>query len=326
MKAEILKRLRETDGYVSGQELCESLGVSRTAVWKCIRQLEDEGYVIEAVRNRGYRLADSGDVLSEQELGRLFSTRWLGKNLVVFDEVDSTNNEARRMAEKGALEGTVILAARQTAGKGRRGRNWESPRGTGIWKSFLLRPEFEPSHASMLTLTAAMAVAQGIRRTTGLDCQIKWPNDIVINGKKLCGILTEMKIRGEKAEYVSIGVGINMNQREFPEELQDKATSLALELGCEVVREEITAGVVERFEKNYELFLEKQDLQSLREEYERLLLNKDRQVRILEKEKESIGIARGITPAGELLVEDENGAVRQVLSGEVSVRGLYSYV
>lgn len=117
-----------------------------------------------------------------------------------------------------------------------------------------------------------------------------------------------------------------MNQREFPEELQDKATSLALELGCEVVREEITAGVVERFEKNYELFLEKQDLQSLREEYERLLLNKDRQVRILEKEKESIGIARGITPAGELLVEDENGAVRQVLSGEVSVRGLYSYV
>lgn len=118
MKAEILKRLRETDGYISGQELCESLGVSRTAVWKCIRQLEDEGYVIEAVRNRGYRLADSGDVLSEQELGRFLSTRWLGKNLVVFDEVDSTNNEARRMAEKGALEGTVILAARQTAGKG----------------------------------------------------------------------------------------------------------------------------------------------------------------------------------------------------------------
>ena len=326
MKAEILKRLRETDGYISGQELCESLGVSRTAVWKCIRQLEDEGYVIEAVRNRGYRLADSGDVLSEQELGRLLSTRWLGKNLVVFDEVDSTNNEARRMAEKGALEGTVILAARQTAGKGRRGRNWESPRGTGIWMSFLLRPEFEPSHASMLTLTAAMAVAQGIRRTTGLDCQIKWPNDIVISKKKICGILTEMGTNGVKINYVLIGVGINVNLKEFPEEMQDKATSLILEGGHEYDRNQVIAQVMKYFEINYEKFIQTCDFTHLLDDYHRILANLNQPVRVIDGDRSFEGICRGIDEKGELLVERQNKEVVKVSAGEVSVRGLYSYV
>lgn len=326
MKTEILKRLRETDGYVSGQELCESLGVSRTAVWKCIRQLEDEGYVIEAVRNRGYRLADSGDVLSEQELGRLLSTRWLGKNLVVFDEVDSTNNEARRMAEKGALEGTVILAARQTAGKGRRGRNWESPRGTGIWMSFLLRPEFEPSHASMLTLTAAMAVAQGIRRTTGLDCQIKWPNDIVINGKKLCGILTEMSTEDNQIRYIVVGIGINVNIREFPEEISSTATSLLLESGHPVRRAVLVDQVLRAWEEYYTEFLKTLDFQNLKKEYNACLVNNGRQVQILAPQGVWTGVSLGIDREGQLLVEKPDGSIEPVVSGEVSVRGVYGYV
>lgn len=268
--------------------------------------------------------------MTQESMERVLHTEWMAEKIFWRNSVDSTLIWAKEEADfclGENLKSALFLADKQTAGKGRLGRVWNSPAGENVYMTLLLlKPPVEPVKASSLTLVMGLSVAQAVRDITGISAGIKWPNDVVAAGKKICGILTEMKIRGEKAEYVSIGVGINMNQREFPEELQDKATSLALELGCEVVREEITAGVVERFEKNYELFLEKQDLQSLREEYERLLLNKDRQVRILEKEKESIGIARGITPAGELLVEDENGAVRQVLSGEVSVRGLYSYV
>ena len=267
--------------------------------------------------------------MTAKSMRKALKTKWI-EQIYQKDSVDSTLTWAKEEAESCLLanRNTVLfLADKQTAGKGRFGRVWDSPAGENVYMTLLLlRPPIEPVNAASLTLVMGLSVAQAVRESAGLLAGIKWPNDVVLAGKKICGILTEMRLGKEKPEYVSIGVGINMNQREIPEELQDKATSLALELGCEVVREEITAGVVERFEKNYELFLEKQDLQSLREEYERLLLNKDRQVRILEKEKESIGIARGITPAGELLVEDENGAVRQVLSGEVSVRGLYSYV
>ena len=182
MKNEILKCLKQTDGYVSGQELCERLGVSRTAVWKVIRQLEAEGYEIEAVRNRGYRLHDSADILNEAEIRAVLTSRWLGQNVKFFEEIDSTNNEVRRMAEQGAPEGTLVVAENQTAGKGRRGRRWDSPKGSGIWHSFLLRPEFAPEHASMLTLLAAMAVQNSVKEVTGLDGLIKWPNDIVVNG------------------------------------------------------------------------------------------------------------------------------------------------
>lgn len=268
--------------------------------------------------------------MTQESMERAFHTEWMAEKIFWRDSVDSTLTWAREAANfclGENLKSALFLADQQTAGKGRLGRVWNSPAGENVYMTLLLlQPPVKPMKASALTLVMGLSVAQAVRDMTGLSAGIKWPNDVVVAGKKICGILTEMKIRGEKAEYVSIGVGINMNQKEFPQELQDKATSLALEMGCEVVRKEITARVVERFEENYELFLENQDLRLLKKEYESLLLNRDRQVRILEKEKESVGIARGITPSGELLVEEENGTVRQVLSGEVSVRGLYSYV
>lgn len=326
LKTEILNRLKETEGYVSGQELCESLGVSRTAVWKCIRQLEDEGYEIEAVRNRGYRLKDSGDVLSEEELGKFLTTKWLGRNLISLDEVDSTNSEIRRQADAGAPEGTVVIAALQTAGKGRRGRSWESPKGTGIWMSFLLKPEFEPSHASMLTLVAAMAVETGIRQVTGLDCQIKWPNDIVVNGKKLCGILTEMSTEDNHIRHVVVGIGINVNIKEFPEEIQSTATSLYLETGSLVKRTELVNAILTAWEVFYKKFLKTLDFTDLKEEYNARLVNKGRQVQILANSGSWTGISKGIDKEGQLLVEREDGQVETVVSGEVSVRGVYGYV
>ncbi len=326
MKKEILKRLKEAEGYVSGQELCDSLGVSRTAVWKAVRLLEEEGYRIQAVRNKGYRLSTDSDVLSVDELSQEICGSWAGKHLVVLKTVDSTNLEARRQAEDGAPHGTLVLAENQTAGKGRRGRFWESPEGTGIWMSLLLRPDFEPVHASMLTLLAAMAVVKGIRQATGLSCQIKWPNDIVLNGKKICGILTEMSTEEDCIRYVVVGIGINANLEGFPEELKEKGTSLLLESGKPVRRAKLAAAVLSVWEDYYEEFLKTLDFSSLMEEYNEHLVNRDRQVTVLAPGGAWQGISMGINREGELLVRRTDGTVEAVMSGEVSVRGVYGYV
>ena len=325
MKTEILTCLKETDGYVSGQELCDRLGVSRTAVWKVIGQLREEGYEIEAVRSRGYRLCGAGDVLSEAEIASVLETKSLGRNLRFIDEIDSTNNEIRRMAENGAPDGTLAIAEIQTAGKGRRGRAWTSPRGSGIWMSFLLRPDFAPEYASMLTLVAAMAVEKGIREQTELDCQIKWPNDIVLNGRKICGILTEMSTEEDSIRYVVVGIGINVNTKDFPEEISKTATSLAIETGHIVRRAPLVASILKAWEGFYETYKKTLDLSLLKEEYNSHLVNIGREVKVLAPKGDYLGISHGITDTGELIVET-NGEMREVMSGEVSVRGIYGYV
>lgn len=326
MKEEILKYLKCEQDFISGQELCERLGVSRTAVWKVIRQLQEEGYCIEAVRNRGYRLVESGDVYTEAEIKSLMKTEWAGRNLVFLDEVDSTNNEAKRLAEQGAPEGTLVVSELQSAGKGRRGRNWKSPKGCGVWMSLLLRPEFGPEYASMLTLIAALAAEEGIRRVTGLECSIKWPNDIVISGCKLVGILTEMSTDVDSIQHVVVGIGINANTVEFPEEIRATATSLAIASGAPVKRAELVAAVMAAWEKYYEIFLKTLDLSLLRETYNQRLANCGREVRVLAAKGEYTGLSHGINDTGELLVELEDGKIREVMSGEVSVRGIYGYV
>lgn len=326
MKTEILKCLREAEDYVSGQELCEKLKVSRTAVWKVMRRLQEEGYEIEAVRNKGYRLKESGDVYTQEELSSVMSSRWAGKNLRFFAEVDSTNNMARTLADQGAPHGTLVVAANQTAGKGRRGRSWIAPEGSSIMMSILLRPEFAPERASMLTLVTAMAVAQGIREVTGLDAGIKWPNDIVADGKKLCGILTEMSTEMEYIRYVVIGIGINVSMKEFPEELSQKATSLELCLGHPVKRAPLIDACMKAFEECYEKYLQTLDLSLLQEEYNHKLVNVGREVTVLTPAGDYNGISHGINREGELIVELPDGEIRNVVSGEVSVRGIYGYV
>lgn len=324
MKTEIIKLLKAAPDYVSGQELCETFGVSRTAVWKVIRQLQEDGYEIEAKRNRGYRLGDSGDVFTGAELRSLLNTRWVGHNLVFLEQVDSTNEEAKRQAEKGAPDGTLVAAAEQSAGKGRRGRTWISEKGTGVWMSLLLRPDFPPECASMLTLVAAMAVEKGISRVTGVDGQIKWPNDVVIEGKKVCGILTEMSTEMECIHYVVVGIGINVGTEEFPEEIRDLATSLYLSTQKKVKRAVLAAAVAEAWEFYYEQFLKSGDLRFLMEEYNERLVNRGREVKVLALDGGYMGISQGINEKGELLVET-GGMVRTVISGEVSVRGIYGY-
>lgn len=325
MKAKILAALRETDVYVSGQELCEAFGVSRTAVWKAINQLKKEGYEIEAVTNRGYRILSVPDLLSENELNSIRKTEWVGKQIYYFDVLDSTNTKANHLAEKGAEHGTLVVAGRQEAGKGRRGRNWSSPANTGIFMTLILKPELESQNASMLTLVTALAVAKAIKRETDLAAEIKWPNDIVLNGKKICGILTEMSAQIDYVNHIVIGIGINVHNEAFPEELSERATSILLEGGKRVNRAMLIEAVWEEFEKVYGIFMETQDLSKLAEEYEMYLANRGKKVRVLDPKDPFEGVAQGITARGELIVDTWESR-KLVYSGEVSVRGIYGYV
>ena len=325
MKAELLKILRDTDGYVSGQQLCRHFNVSRTSVWKTICQLREEGYLIEAVQNRGYRLQESPELMSGAEVRSRLHTRWMGRECICLETVDSTNTYARRLAEEGAADGTLVLAEEQTGGKGRRGRNWSSPRGEQIAMTLLLRPKIRPEHASRMTLLMALAAARGIRRICGLESKIKWPNDLVSGDKKICGILAEMNTEVDYIHYVVIGTGINVNQTEFPEELRKTASSLRLETGRSYSRAELAACIMDELEPVYETFLKTEDLRDLYQEYNELCVNCGRQVRVLHPKGAYTGTAEGINQNGELLVRREDGTVEQVYAGEVSVRGLYGY-
>ncbi|MEE8886783.1 MAG: biotin--[acetyl-CoA-carboxylase] ligase [Eubacteriales bacterium] len=238
-------------------------------------------------------------------------------------ETDSTNEWVKRIAAEGAPDLTVCLADEQTAGKGRLGRAWKSPAGTSVSMSVLLRPDVPPERLSMLTLVMGMAAADGIREVTGLDVKIKWPNDVVIHGKKLCGILTEA---GPDVSYIVIGIGINVNMSEFPDELKDKATSMFIETGRKYSRSETAAAVLDAFLRYYRIFSETCDMSHLRDPYQKMLVNINERVRVLDPVKPFDGTALGIDEHGDLLVKKDDGTVTSVYSGEVSVRGIYGYV
>ena len=266
----------------------------------------------------------TGSIYNETTIADQIHTKWAGKTVHFARETDSTNLWIKRLAKEGASEGTLALAEFQSAGRGRLGRSWEVPEGTSVMMSILLRPKFEPQYAPTLTLVMGMAVANAVK-SLGFDVSIKWPNDVVVSHKKICGILTEMGVRDGKIDYAVIGVGINVNIKEFPEEMVDKATSLYLESGKEFDRSQIPGLVMEAFEKYYEKFAATCDLSGLKEEYESILAIYNQPVRVLAKEPYE-GVARGITDGGELLVEKTDGTIVAVSAGEVSVRGLYSYV
>lgn len=326
MKSKILALLREREDYVSGQELCECFGVSRTAVWKAMGQLKKEGYQIEAVQNRGYRLASKREIYGQHELESRMDTEWAGRPLCFYKELGSTNLQAKVDAENGAKEGKLIVADMQTAGRGRRGRMWSSPPGTNVYFTLVLKPDYQAELASMVTLVMGLAVADGIRKTCGLEARIKWPNDIVVSGKKVCGMLAEMSTERDFIHYVVMGVGINVAKQEFPPEIAQTAACLEGECGHEVSRAEIIVNVMKAFEGYYDIFRKDGSLAGLLDRYNGMLAGKDGEVRVLDPKGEYQGISRGINSTGELLVERENGAVETVYAGEVSVRGIYGYV
>lgn len=325
MKGRILELLKNSNEYVSGQELCEMFGVSRTAVWKAINSLKESGYEIESVPNRGYRLKECPDVLLSAELKSQLKTAWWGQEILYFQDIDSTNNEIKRQADSYG-EGLLAIAEHQSAGRGRRGRTWESPMGSGIWMSFLLKPDMAPEKASMVTLVAALACAKAFEQEIGMEVGIKWPNDIVINGRKVTGILTEMSAEPDYINYVVVGIGINANMEEFPEEISSVATSLRIECGHPVPRSRIVAAFGEQFEELYRSFVKTGNLSPIKAEYEARLLNKDATVCVLRGDEKCVCTALGINDMGELIIKLSDGTIETVRAGEVSVRGVYGYV
>ncbi len=248
------------------------------------------------------------------------------RNIIYYEKTDSTNMRIEELAEKGATHGTIVVAEEQTMGKGRRGRNWESPAEGNIYMSILLRPQIQADKASMLTLVMAYSVAQAVRGLGHEELQIKWPNDLVLSRKKVCGILTEMHLKGTEIDYVVIGVGVNANVQHFSQDLGHKATSLYLESGKMVECKQLIRQIVERFEIAYQQFMEKKDLSFLKDAYNGMLINCEREVQVLEPGNAYIAYAKGIDCNGQLLVRTADGKEKAVFAGEVSVRGVYGYV
>lgn len=246
--------------------------------------------------------------------------------IIYYEELDSTNIKIQELAKQGAVHGTTVAAGHQTAGRGRRGRTWESPKGDNIYMSILLRPQMDVSKAPMLTLVMAYSVAKVLQGIGYEKIGIKWPNDLVLSGKKVCGILTEMQMQGSEMEYVVIGVGVNVNMRHVPEELKDKATSLYLEDGRTGDCFRLIQDIVEVFRAQYERFVEVGDLSFLKKEYNGMLVNRDKEVRVLEPGNEYTAYALGMNSRGELLVRKADGSEDAVFAGEVSVRGIYGYI
>lgn len=326
MKEKILQLLNDADNYISGEQISNKLGVSRTAIWKVINSLREQGYKIESVTRKGYKLISSPDILGEEEIHYNLNTKLIGQKIITFDQLGSTNQEAKKVALEGMEEGTIIIADEQIAGKGRRGRNWVSPPGTGIWMSIILRPDTQPQNASMLTLIAGLAVCKVIHQITSMKALIKWPNDIVINGKKICGILTEMNSEIDFINFVVIGIGINVNIPEFPPELDNIATSLMLEGNKKYKRKTLVKKILEEFEVCYNKYLQTEDLQGIIDDYNSYCVNIGREVRVISKSEEITGRVKCVTPKGELIISTSNGDDILVTSGEVSVRGIYGYV
>lgn len=326
MKTKVLMLLRNSSTYISGEAISKKLGVSRTAVWKYMNQLRQEGYQIESVTRKGYRLIESADRITSSEILSRNRAEWIGQEIEYYEVTDSTNLRIRDFAEAGRADGLLAVAEQQTGGKGRRGRSWLSPPGTGIWMSLLLRPQIEPYRASMITIVSALAVAKSIEKICGLETGIKWPNDIVINGKKVCGILTEMSAEIEEVRYIIVGIGINANTQTFEKEIANIATSIAIEGGKRINRASLIAEFCFYFERYYKQFLQTGDLTFMKEDYEAYLLNIGKEVKIIKNKQEKIRLAIGINEMGELIVEKADGTKEIVLSGEVSVRGLYGYI
>lgn len=318
MKQKILNIIKNAGGYISGEKISEQTGISRAAVWKHIKSLKQAGYEIDSVTNKGYRFISSPDLLCEKEIADALNTEFTGQNLFIYEETDSTNERAKTNSSQA--DGSVFIAEVQNHGKGTRGRGWVSPKGSGIWHSILLKPDIPPLEAAQVTLVAGIAVCEAI----GLNSEIKWPNDIVIGGKKICGILTEMSSEKNMINYIVCGIGINVNTESFPDEIAHRATSMYIESGKKYVRNELIAKVLNMFEYYYKKFLD-EGLEVMIEEYKKHCITIGRKVSVNFKKETVTGTALDVDKTGALVVETDNGIIH-VTSGEVSVRGIYGYV
>ena len=320
--------LERPSEYLSGEAMSRALGISRAGVWKAIEALRQEGYEISSAPNRGYRLESAPDRVREGELAGPLAGCLVGGTLACLDTIDSTNTECKRRAMAGAPEGLVVLAEEQTGGRGRLGRSFQSPKGCGLYLSALLRPRLEPAAVTDFTAWVAVAVCDGIEAACGVRPRIKWTNDIVMNGKKLCGILTELGLESESnaLEYLVPGIGINVNHRpeDFSEEVRPIATSLSQELGHPVRRSLLAAEVIRALDRMYAHFPDNK--QEYLDKYLSDCMTPGNQVQLITPASRQEAYALAIDDDFRLIVELPDGTRKALSAGEVSVRGMYGYV
>lgn len=322
MKNKILKILDASQDYISGEDISDKCGISRTAIWKHINTLKEEGYQIDSQPRVGYKLLKRPDALLDIEiLTGLDTIKWGKEELYTFEEIDSTNIYAKKLASTGKPEGTVVVAEEQTLGKGRLGRKWESPRGKGIWLSFILRPPILPAQAPKITFVVAVGMVRALKKALNIEAKIKWPNDILINKKKVCGILTEISAEIERINYIVVGIGVNAQQNieDFPPEFRDKATSLKIASSQKVSRVKILQCILEEMEYTYNFYLNKgfAGIINLWREYSITL---GEEIKVITHEEEIFGTAIDVADDCCLLVKDESGRIHKIIAGDVSLR------
>jgi BirA family biotin operon repressor/biotin-[acetyl-CoA-carboxylase] ligase len=320
--ATILRLFREAgSGFVSGELVSRELRVSRTAVWKHINGLRDAGYIVEAIPSRGYHLLSSPDILSVEEIQEKLNATRIGRQLVCLPETTSTNADAFHLAEAGAEEGTTVIADAQIGGKGRRGRVWSSPSGVNLYCSVVLRPAIMPHEAPQLTFLSAVAVARAIAQATALEPEIKWPNDVLISGRKVAGLLNEMSAETDRVNFVILGIGVNLNMTpaQFPAEVRTPATSLLLEQGLPVNRAQFAARMLGELDRLYTDFLH-HGFGPVRDEWQQRCNANGREVVVSEAGVETVrGLFHGIDGDGALLLRFPDGTLERILSGDVRV-------
>jgi BirA family biotin operon repressor/biotin-[acetyl-CoA-carboxylase] ligase len=304
--------------YLSGEQISRELGVSRTAIWKRIEQLRGLGYCIEAVPSRGYRLTASPDILLPGELKAGLDTTVIGREVVYFPATDSTNNRANELAKGGAPEGTVVVADCQIAGKGRLGRRWESPPGVNLYLSVILRPAIPPYHAAQLTFLSAAAVARSVADYTGLAPTVKWPNDVLLGGRKVAGLLNELDAETERINYLVLGIGVNLNMRaeQFPADLRYPATALAIETGKPVERLAFTRRLLENLDRLYAVY-HAEGFAPVMEAWKQYFDLVGRSVEVDCQAYRLRGEVIGLDEDGALLLRSPEGTEQRVLSGDV---------
>ena len=306
------------DGFVSGEHMSAELGVSRTAVWKHIRNLRQSGYVIEAIPSRGYQLQQSPDVLKPESIQADLECRRIGSRVRCFDETDSTNSQACRLGDEGEVDGLVVIADRQNSGKGRMGRRLESPGGVNLYASVLLRPAILPFEAPKLTFLSAVAVCRAITNCTGLQPTVKWPNDILMDGAKVAGLLNEMSSETDQVHYVVLGIGVNLNMRaeQFPSDLRYPATSLAIAAGKTVSRLLFTRSLLQEIDALYQLYLDEGSV-PIMSAWAELCDLTGKAVQVDCNDQKIEGTMVGLAEDGALLVRTATGKVENVYAGDV---------
>lgn len=337
MRYEILKLLREAgSGHITGVDIGACFGISRSAVWKHIKELRSEGYNIESSPKKGYRLLPGREQLNSFEIMNGLGTKTVGRGVVYFDEITSTNAHASRLAAEGCPEGMTVVAGMQTHGRGRLGRDWESPRDKGIYLSVVLKPPMAPAETPIFTLAAAVAAVKAIYAAIGIRTGVKWPNDIIYDGRKVSGILLEMNSEADRVNWLILGIGINYSQTEddFPAEIRDRAVSILSASGSGSPQRKSTDVQPGRLTLIRALLREIDEIYQdilggnngvILDEWRKYSVTLGKEVRFSLRNTEYTGVAADITDSGSLLVDCSDGIRRELLSGEISIRGIFGY-